>query len=125
MAYVKRHRVIVTTDSLGDAESYTDVLTGRLISITYTKDDYAAGVDFAITGETTGIGIWTESDVNATKTVSPRQPTHTQVGVENDTAGDVLLADIYLAQERIKIVIDEGGDEKSGTFDIIVEGPTG
>jgi hypothetical protein len=125
MSYLKRHSVTVTTDTSGDATEYTNVLTGRLINIIYTKDDYAVDVDFAITGETTGLDIWTESDVNATKTVSPRQPTHTQAGVVNDTAGDVLLADIYLAQERIKIVIDEGGNEKSGTFDIIIEGPTG
>ena len=125
MSYIKRHSVTVTTDSLGDAESYTDALTGRLINVIYTKDDYAAGVDFAITAESSGLGIWTESNVNATKTVSPRQPTHTQVGVANSTAGDVLLTDIYLAQERIKIVIDEGGDTKAGTFEFIIEGPTG
>lgn len=125
MSYIKRHSVTVTTNSSGDATSYTNILTGRLINIIYTKDDYAAGVDFAITGETTGLNIWTESDVNATKTVSPRQPTHTQAGVANSTAGDVLLTDIYLAGERIEIIVDDGGDTKSGTFEFIIEGPTG
>lgn len=125
MAYVKRYRVAVTTAADQSAENYTPVVTGKLISITYTKDDFAAGVDFTITGETTGINLWTESDVNATKTVAPKMPTHSQAGAENNTAGDVLLSDIYLAQERIKIAIANGGAAKDGTFDFLIEGPTG
>ncbi len=128
MGYVKRHTVAVTTAADGSAEAYTPALTGRLVNIIYTKpvaDSYTDGVDFAITAESSGIGLWTEDNVNASKTVSPRQPTHTQVGVENDTAGDVTLGEIYLAQDRVKIVLAEGGNAKVGTFHIIVEGPTG
>lgn len=125
MPYVKRHRIAVTTAENGSATYYTPEVTGRLVGITYTKDDFAAGVDFAITGETTGINIWTQTNVDASVTVSPKMPTHTQAGVENNTAGDVLLSDIFLAQERIKLAITNGGDSKSGTFDILIDGPTG
>ena len=124
MPYVKRHTVAVTTDALGDAEVFTEELTGRLVSISYVKDDYAAGVDFEITTETSEIDVWKENDVDATKTVYPRHATHTTAGVANDTAGDVLLGEIYLAQERIKLVVDDGGDKKSGTFYVVVDGPT-
>jgi hypothetical protein len=122
MAYAETHTVAITTDALGDGTGYTPVLNGKIINIIYTKDDYAAGVDFAITAEGSGLGLWSEANVNASKTVAPKQPTHTQVGVENDTAGDVLLEDIYLTNERVKIVVDEGGDTKSGTFKVIVGG---
>lgn len=125
MSYVKRHRIAVTTDASGDAEYYTPIVTGKLISITYTKDDFADGVDFTITGETTGINLWTQVNVNATATVAPKMATHSQAGVANDTAGDVLLSDIYLAQERIKVVVANGGNVTSGTFDILIAGPTG
>jgi hypothetical protein len=122
---IKKHTVNITTAADGSAESYSPALSGRLINIIYTKDDFAAGVDFTITAESSGINLWTESDVNSSKTVAPRQPTHSQAGVEQDTAGDVLLGDIYLAQERVKIVIAQGGNAKSGSFGIIVDGPTG
>lgn len=125
MSYVTRHTVVVTTDALGDAEVFTNQLTGRLVSISYVKDDFAAGVDFEITTETTEIDVWKEDDVNATKTVYPRHATHTTAGVANATPGDVLLGEIYLAQERLKIVVDDGGNAASGTFYIIVDGPTG
>jgi hypothetical protein len=122
MAYAETHTVAITTDASGDGTGYTPVVTGKIINIIYTKDDYAAGVDFAITAEGSGIGLWTESDVNSSKTVAPKQPTHNQTGTENDTAGDVQLEDIYLTNERVKIVVDEGGATKTGTFKVIVGG---
>ena len=92
MSYAKRYRKVITTASDGSAEVYTGEITGKIISITYTKDDFAAGVDFTITGEDTGINIWTQTNVDATATVAPKMPTHSQAGVTNDTAGDVLLS---------------------------------
>lgn len=115
----------MTTAADGSGEAYTPALTGRLVNIVYTKTDFADTVDFAITAESSGLNLWTEANVTASKTVSPRQATHTTAGVANATAGDVLLSDIYLAQDRVKIVIAQGGAAKVGTFDIIVEGPTG
>ena len=43
-----------TTDSGGDATAFTRIVNGNVLSIQYVKDDYAAGVDFTITRETTG-----------------------------------------------------------------------
>lgn len=125
MPYVKRHHKTVTTAADGSATVYTGEITGKIVSITYTKTDYDAGVDFAITGEDSGIDIWSQNDVNSTVTVAPKMPTHTQAGVANDTAGDVLLSDIYIAQERIEIKITGGGSANVGDFDIIVAGPSG
>jgi hypothetical protein len=34
----------------------------------------------------------------------------------------VQLEDIYLTNERVKIVVDEGGATKTGTFKVIVGG---
>lgn len=125
MAYAERHNVTIATAADGTATGYTPVINGKILNIIYTKaasGNYDDGVDFAIIAETTGIGLWTEANVNATKTVCPKQPTHTQVGVANATAGDVLLADIFLANERVKISIAEGGNVKTGTFTVIVGG---
>lgn len=116
MSYVERHRVSVTTDSGGDATEYTPNVRGRIVAIVYTKTDFASGVDFDISLETTGQELWDEDNVNASKTVWPKQLNDDTVGA--DLAGE--YQHIYAANERVKIVIAEGGNAKSGTFDILV-----
>ena len=76
MSYVQTHRVTVTTDGSGDATAYTPHVTGLISQIRYVKTDYADGVDFVVTNDTTGEVIWDQDDVNASATVAPRQATH-------------------------------------------------
>lgn len=123
MSYAQRHVVSVTTDGSGDATAYTPVITGKVCTIIYTKTDFADGVDFTITAEATGETIWAENDVNASKTVAPRQATHTTAGVAAlyAAAGVAVLDDIVVAQDRVKIVIASGGVTKSGTFIVVVQ----
>ncbi len=87
------------------------------------KTDFADGVDFAITGEATGIGLWTESNVNAAAVRAPRQPTHSQVGAALlYAAGGTAVTDkIGIANDRAEIVIAQGGNAKSGAFHILVD----
>ncbi|MCH7573606.1 MAG: hypothetical protein IIA59_00615 [Candidatus Marinimicrobia bacterium] len=122
MSYAERHRLTLVTDASGDVTGHTPAVTGRLIAIVYTKDTYDAGVDFAITAEATGEGIWTESDVNASATRAPRQPTHDNVGAASLYAGSGEPVEDYivLAQDRVKIVVSSGGNVKSGQFDVII-----
>lgn len=127
--YVNRSTVTVTTVANGTATAYTGVvITGRIFSIKYTKTDFGAGTspatepDFTITTEDTAQNIWIESNVSATATRAPRQATHDTIGVASayNDAGDELVEDfVYAANERIKIVIAEGGNVKTGTFDIM------
>lgn len=112
--WVAKETVSLTTDSSGNATGYTSAFRGRLLNIVYTKDDFAAGVDFAITLEDTGLGLWTESNVNASKTVAPTQLTQDQVGADG-TARDY----VFNPNERVKIVVASGGDTKSGSFVVI------
>ncbi len=127
--YVNRSTVIVTTVANGTATAFTsDVVTGRIFSIKYTKTDFGAGTspatepDFTITTEDTAQNIWVESNVSATATRAPRQATHDTVGVAswyNDSSDEAVEDFIYAANERVKIVIAEGGNAKVGTFDIL------
>lgn len=120
--FVQKQDVTVTSDGSGDATVYSTHITGALCRIIYTKTDYTNGVDFTITSAETGQAIWAESDVNATATVNPRATAHDIVGVAlfyND-ADDALQTDsIYLAHERVKIVIASAGAAKTGVFTII------
>jgi hypothetical protein len=122
MSFAQRHVIAVTTSAGGAAEVYSPVVTGKIQTLIYTKTDFANGVDFTITAEATGETIWTESDVNASKTVAPRQATHSNVGVASLYAGsgEPVEDHIALAEDRVKFVIASGGDTKSGTFTLIM-----
>jgi hypothetical protein len=123
---MKRYKVTVTTAADGTVTAYTPRLSGKIQQIEYVKDGvnpYAAGVDFTITGEATGIGLWTQSDVNASAVVAPRLPTHSQLGVAALYAagGTGVLTPIALANDRVKIALAQGGNAKVGVFHVLVD----
>lgn len=124
---IERFSVSVTTAADGSATAYSPTITGAISSISYVKaasNSFDDGVDFTITAEQTGQGFWTQADVNASTTRAPRQPTHEQDGTDRyyqgnqpeHTVGDY----ICLAEDRVKIVIAQGGNAKNGTFIITV-----
>jgi hypothetical protein len=119
--YVNRQTVVVTTDGSGNATAFTEVVTGRVISVQYVADGtvpYASTVDFTITAETTGQAILSATDVSASNQWAPRQPTHTTAGAASlyAAAGTAVNDHICLANERVKIVLAQGGSAKVGTF---------
>jgi hypothetical protein len=119
---MRRFKVTVTTAADGTATAYTPRLSGKLHAIEYVKGDYADTVDFTITDEATGKGLWTESNVTASKTCKPRGATHTTVGVAATLDGTVAALDkLPLANTRVKIVLAAGGDTKTGAFHVLVE----
>lgn len=120
---MKRYKVTVVTAADGSATAYSPRLSGKIHQIEYVKTDFANGVDFTITGEATGIGLWAENDVNASAVRAPRQATHSQTGVASlyAAAGTAVQALLALANDRVKIVIANGGNAKTGTFHVLVE----
>lgn len=119
-----QYAIDVVTDSGGDAVAFLPTaaeksrasLSGEVYAIIYTKGDYADGVVFAITAERSGLTIWSESDVNASKTVFPRVAASDTTGVPSGVIGVVPP----LANERLSIVISNGGNEKAGNFNLIL-----
>ncbi len=122
MSYAERHTVPVVTAAGGGATVFSPVITGRIMSIAYVKTDFTDGVDFTITSDMSLQNVWTEANVNAAKTVAPRQATHSTAGVASlyAAAGEPVEDHIYLANERVKFVIVAGGATKSGAFVVIV-----
>lgn len=124
MSYAQRlDPIVVTTAADGSATAYSPVVTGKLSGIRYVNTNFAAGVDFTITSEATGQVLWSELNVNADVTKAPRQATHDTSGVAALYAagGSAVLDKIALANDRIKIVIAQGGNATSGTFHITME----
>lgn len=121
---IRRFVVPIVTDSDGDAEAYSPVISGKLVSFRYVKTDFADGVDFVVTSETAGETLWSEEDVNASATRRPRAPTHSTAGAAALYAaeGEAVNDAIALGSDRVKIVVSDGGDTKSGAFHIIVDG---
>ena len=120
----ERQAVTVTT-AAANGTMYSGNATGRIVSIRYVKTDFADGSTFTITGETTGINIWTETAVNASATRATRQPTHQQDGTAQLYGAGAAYAvndDIVLANERIKIAVTAGGAAKTGVFHITLDG---
>lgn len=120
---LRRHVVPVTTAADGSATAYSPYLSGYIHEIHYLKTDFADGVDFTITAEATGETIWAQSDVNAAAVKAPRQATHSNVGVASlfASGGTAVNDRIALGRDRVKIVIAQGGNAKSGTFHIVVD----
>lgn len=120
---LRKFEVSVTTNGSGAATAYSPYLSGYLHQIQYVKTDFADGVDFTITAEDTGETLWTESNVNAAAVKAPRQPTHSTVGVAAlyASGGTAVNDRVALARDRVKIVIAQGGDTKTGAFVIIVD----
>lgn len=128
---MRRYRVSVTTAADGSVTAYSPRFSGMIHQIEYVKDTasaganaFADGVDFTIIGEATGIGLWTESNVNASAVRAPRQPTHSQAGAAAlYAAGGTAINDrVALANDRVKIVLAQGGNAKVGAFHILVDG---
>lgn len=126
---MRRYKVTVTTAADGSATAYSPRLAGKIHSIQYVKDTasaganaYADGVDFAITAETTGENVWTQSNVNASVTVYPRAPTSDRAGVASLYAGSgTAVQDKVGVVDRLKIVLAQGGNTKVGAFQILVD----
>lgn len=120
---MRRYNIPVTTAADGSATAYSPGISGKIHSIHYVKTDYADGVDFTITAEATGESIWAESNVNASTVRYPRAPTSSQAGVASlYAAGGTAIQDkIGLGADRVKIVLAQGGNVKTGTFIVIVD----
>ena len=121
---MERITVTLVTDASGDATGFTNVVKGLIHSIQYVKTDYDNGVDFTITGEVTTQQVWVESNVNAAKTVAPSIPTHDEIGVASlyAAAGEPVERPIAIVEERLKFVIAQGGNVKTGAFQVVVDG---
>jgi len=119
MSYAVRHTIDVTTAADGSATAYTPgAVNGYVISVQYVKTDFANGSTMTLTAETTGTAIWAESNVDASATRAPRGATH---GTTGTIAPWGVLDKIAIADERLKLVIANGGDTKTGTFYVTVE----
>jgi len=117
--YIEKHTVTAITATGGGATAFTPPLVGRVLGIKYLKHatvPYASTADFTITSEDTGQAILSKSNVNADLIAYPTNKATTATGA----ASTLTEQPVPLANERVKIVVAEGGNTKTGTFTVIV-----
>lgn len=124
--YVERHEIAVLTDASGDFEGFTPVVSGRVLQVRYIPDGtspLATGADLDITGEGSGVVVAGHDDIGtAAFTRAYRQATHGADGSASLYAatGEPVESAVVVAQERVKLVIANGGAAKAGVFHVYV-----
>jgi hypothetical protein len=125
MAYYQHEDIVVTTAADGTATAYSaSTYNGNIQCVDYIKTDFANGVDFTVTTEVTEHTVWTGTDVNASAEMRPRSAVHDTTGavLQHGSSSPVVTDYIPMVNERLKIVIAQGGNAKTGTFRLIVGG---
>lgn len=119
--YAERQTVSLTTNASGDVTGFTDARSGRILSIAYVIGTFAAGVDLTITVESTGEAILTLTNANASANYYPRVGVHDAVGAAALYAagGTALREPVTIAQDRVKIVVAQGGNVLTGTVTVV------
>jgi hypothetical protein len=120
--FAERTSVIIEVNADGAGTGYLPVASGRVMSLHYTKDDYADGVDVVVTAEATGEAILSKDNVNASAHFYPRAGVQDILGAPAlfAAAGQAIVEPVFLANDRIKIVVSSGGVSKSGTFTAVI-----
>ena len=75
-----------------------------------------------VTTETTTQNIWVESGLTAAKTVNPRLSVQDLVGAAtfyNDGGDEPVVDYVHAANERVKIVVANGGNALTGDFTVL------
>jgi hypothetical protein len=115
--------VEIVTDASGNATVFLTHGANRkpngfLVALKYTPGTLATGADLAITGETSGIPILTKADAGTSAVFY--YPRALLNAVED---GSVSLASsefIPIKDERIKVVVTNGGNAASGSIEAIL-----
>jgi len=124
MAFPKRQILSVQTDGAGDLEVFINALNGKIESVEYIADGsnpFAATADFTITLERTGVVVWAELGVAASKTVRPRQRINNPEGVLQPELDHIIVGGGVGSEfDRLKIVVANGGANKDGQFSVLM-----
>lgn len=119
----KRVTVGIATDAGGDATSYTDAVTGVIRQVRYAPGSVPidSGATITMTEENTGSPILTLTPI-VWALQSRWRPLVAPVKAEDGTALTDEEARKFspIAASRIKIVVQNGGSNATGTFTFVV-----
>ena len=114
-------RVTFTTTSGGAATVYSDPCVGVLHGIFYDYGDGDTGADFTITDDQSGLALLTVTNAGTADALYlPRGATASTANAASlYAAGGTAVNDRLPLFSRVKIVVAQGGNAKSGTFYVL------
>lgn len=117
--------IAITTAADGSFTGYSNVVNGRVLEVRLVvpgSNGLEATVDVTITNEVTGAQILALTDQNGSGTWAPRQATHSTAGAAAlHAAGGTAVNDYcVVAESRLKVVVAQGGNAKTGTLYVTV-----
>ena len=113
----------IVTDASGNATVYLThginrKPNGFLVALKYTPGTLATGADLTITGEDSGIPILTQADAGTSNVFY--YPRALNNAVADGAAGTVATEFIPIKDERIKVVVAQGGNAGAGSIEAIL-----
>lgn len=116
-------KVDITTDASGNATVYLThgenrKLNGFLVALKYTPGTIATGADLTITGDSSGIPIMTKADAGTSNVFY--YPRALLNAVADGAAASNASEFIPIKDERIKIVLAQGGNGGVGSIEAIL-----
>lgn len=113
----------IVTDASGDATVYLQHSLNRnpngfLVCLKYTPGTLDTGADLTITGESSGIPIITVTNAGTSNVFY--YPRALNNAVANAAAGSAGTEFIPIKDERIKVVVAQGGNVASGSIEAIL-----
>lgn len=110
----------IVTDDSGDATVYlahgvSRKPNGFLVMLKYTPGTLATGADLTITGETSGIPILTVTNAGTSNVFYYPRALNNEVA--DAAAGSAGTEFIPIKDERIKVVIAQGGNAGAGSIE--------
>ena len=122
MAYTKKLTIALVTVADGSCTAYSEVASGDVQQIRYKPGTLDTGTDITMTAEDSGVAVWAESNLGTSNiTRVPQQAAHTTVGVAATLDGTrPMLVPIRLSNERIKVILAQGGNVLTGSVEILM-----
>lgn len=110
----------ITADGDGAATVYLGSrLRGKVHAVKYVKGTLDSGTDIVLTGETSGVAILTDSPSDDEWFYPRAFPNQ----VTDGAAGEVPSEDVHVLNERIKVVVAQGGSGGVGSITAFIDTP--
>lgn len=114
-------KATLDVDASGDLETFLGPFTGILDSLILDIGSLATSTttDITVTIEETGEQVFADTNITADAVIRPRVIPQGTDGAELDALK--LAEAFYLVNDRLKVVVDEGGNEASGALTALIK----
>lgn len=119
--FIQRVDIPLVTIADGSCTALSPVLSGRVLAVIYTKNNFTDGANLTVTANVTGEPIVTLTAPNATAIRYPRVGVHDATGAAATLDGTHAMREpVALANDQVKVVVAAGGNATLGTMTVVL-----